>query len=196
MASRGLAAGSGDLLGQRVGHRLGDERLAAAGRAVEQHALRRAQLVLAEQVGVQERQLDGVADLLDLPGQATDVARTRRPAPPPAPGPRPRPSAPARRRSRPCESTSRESPASAASPSAVRRARRPAPRRRARRPGRAIGVRRLGEHLAQRARPRRCARSRRASTTVSASFSRTDWPRRSVAARPRAKPPPASGGRR
>ena len=63
----------GHLLGQRVGDRLGDQRLAAAGRAVEQDALRRPQLVLAEQVGVQERQLDGVADLLDLPRQATDV---------------------------------------------------------------------------------------------------------------------------
>src|SRR3712207_6878202 len=51
-----------------------NERLAAAGRAVEQDALGRAQLVLAEQVGVQERQLDGVADLLDLQGQPTDVA--------------------------------------------------------------------------------------------------------------------------
>ena len=69
-----LAAGQRDLLGQRVGHRLGDQRLAAAGRAVEQHTLRRPQLVLAEQVGVQERQLDGVPDLLDLPGQAADVA--------------------------------------------------------------------------------------------------------------------------
>src|SRR4051794_25278096 len=71
---RVLPAHRGDLLGQRVGHRLGDQRLAAAGRAVEQDPLRRAQLVLAEQVGVQERQLDGVADLLDLPGQAADVA--------------------------------------------------------------------------------------------------------------------------
>ncbi len=70
---RVVAADGGHLLGQRVGHRLGDERLAAAGRAVEQHALGRAQLVLAEQLGVQERQLHGVADLLDLPEQATDV---------------------------------------------------------------------------------------------------------------------------
>ena len=69
-----VPAHRGDLLGQRVGHRLGDQRLAAAGRAVEQHALRRPQLVLAEQLGVQERQLDGVADLLDLPEQAADVA--------------------------------------------------------------------------------------------------------------------------
>ena len=63
----------GDLLGQRVGDRLGDERLAAAGRAVEQHALRRPQLVLAEQVGVQVGQLDGVADLLDLALQPADA---------------------------------------------------------------------------------------------------------------------------
>ena len=32
------------------------------------------QLVLPEQFGVQERQLDGVSDRLDLPGQAADVA--------------------------------------------------------------------------------------------------------------------------
>jgi len=32
-----------------------------------------AQLVLAEQVGVQERQLDGVANALDLLGQTRDV---------------------------------------------------------------------------------------------------------------------------
>ena len=43
------------------------------GRAVEQDALRRLEPVLTEQVGVQERQLDGVADLLDLRGQAADV---------------------------------------------------------------------------------------------------------------------------
>ena len=61
------------LLGQRVGHGLGDQRLAAAGRAVQQHALRRLQAVLLEQLGVQERQLHGVADLLDLLGQPADV---------------------------------------------------------------------------------------------------------------------------
>ena len=32
------------------------------------------QLVLPEQLGVQERQLDGVSDRLDLPGQPADVA--------------------------------------------------------------------------------------------------------------------------
>src|SRR4051794_11814935 len=63
----------GDLLGERVGDRLGDQRLAAARRAIEQDALRRLQLVLEEQVLVQERQLDRVADLLDLVAQATDV---------------------------------------------------------------------------------------------------------------------------
>ena len=40
-----------DLLGQRVGDRLGDEGLAAARRTVEQDALRRLQLVLEEQPG-------------------------------------------------------------------------------------------------------------------------------------------------
>ena len=68
-----LLAGLGrDLLGQRVGDRLGDQRLAAAGRAVEQHALGRLELVLLEQLGVQVGQLDRVADLLDLADQAAD----------------------------------------------------------------------------------------------------------------------------
>ena len=62
----------GDLLGQRVGDRLGDQRLAAAGRAVEQDALRRLQLVLGEQLLVQERQLDGVPDGLDLGAETAD----------------------------------------------------------------------------------------------------------------------------
>ena len=62
-----------DLLGQRVGDRLGDQRLAAAGRAVEQHALGRLELVLHEQLGVQVGQLDGVADRLDLAEQPTDL---------------------------------------------------------------------------------------------------------------------------
>jgi len=61
------------LLGEGVRHRLGDERLAAAGRAVEQDALRRTELVLLVEVGVKVGQLDGVADLLDLPSEAADV---------------------------------------------------------------------------------------------------------------------------
>ena len=68
-----LSAGLGDLLRERVGDRLGDERLTATGRTVEQHTLRRPQRVLVEQVLVEERQLDGVTDLLDLPPEATDV---------------------------------------------------------------------------------------------------------------------------
>ena len=68
-----VAADLGHLLGQRVGHRLGDQCLTAAGRAVQQHALGRAQRVLPVQLLVQERQLNGVADLLDLPDQTTDV---------------------------------------------------------------------------------------------------------------------------
>ena len=43
------------------------------GRAVEQDALRRLQLVLVEQVGVEVRQLDRVLDLLDLVVEAADV---------------------------------------------------------------------------------------------------------------------------
>ncbi len=71
-AAVALAALLLDLLGQRVGDRLGDQRLAAAGRPVEQHAFRRFELVLGEQVLVQERQLDGVLDRLDLAGEAAD----------------------------------------------------------------------------------------------------------------------------
>ena len=63
----------GHLLGQRVGHRLGDERLAAAGRAVEQDALGRGQRVLGEELAVQVRQLDGVGDGLDLGVEPADV---------------------------------------------------------------------------------------------------------------------------
>ncbi len=88
----------GDLLGQRVRDRLGDQRLAAPGRAVEQDPLRRLELVLAEQVGVQVRQLDGVADLLDLRAEPADVARSRCPGPPRGRAPRPRPWGCARRR--------------------------------------------------------------------------------------------------
>ena len=71
--ARVVAADLGHLLGQRVGDSLGDQRLPATGRAVEQHAFGRAQRVLAVELLVQERQLDGVADLLDLPAQPTDV---------------------------------------------------------------------------------------------------------------------------
>src|ERR1043166_2295583 len=68
-----LAALLGDLLGQVVGHGLGDHGLAAAGRAVEQHALRRRQLVLLVVVGVQVRQLDGVLDRVDLGTETADI---------------------------------------------------------------------------------------------------------------------------
>ncbi len=68
-----FAGAFGGAGGQRVGHRLGDERLAAARRAVEQDALGRLQAVFAVQVRVQERQFHGVADLFDLRAQAADV---------------------------------------------------------------------------------------------------------------------------
>ena len=61
------------LLGQGVGHRLGDQRLAATGRAVEQDALGSGELVLHEQLPVQERQLHGVGDGLDLIVEAAHV---------------------------------------------------------------------------------------------------------------------------
>src|SRR5205809_741188 len=68
-----LAALLGDLLGEVVGDGLGDHGLAAAGRAVEQHALGRRELVLLVIVGVEVGQLDGVFDGLDLVGEAADV---------------------------------------------------------------------------------------------------------------------------
>ena len=68
-----LAALLGDLLGEVVGHGLGDHGLAAAGRAVEQHALGRRELVLLVVVGVEVRQLDGVLDRLDLVAEAADL---------------------------------------------------------------------------------------------------------------------------
>ena len=72
-ASLALADLVGDLLGEAVGDRLGDQRLATAGRAVEQDALRGRQAVLGEQLLVEERQLDGVGDLLDLGVEPADV---------------------------------------------------------------------------------------------------------------------------
>jgi len=62
-----------EVAARRVGDSLGDHGLAAAGRAVQQHALWRAQPELAEQFPVAEGQLDGVPDLLDLRTQAADV---------------------------------------------------------------------------------------------------------------------------
>lgn len=70
---RGLTGDLGDLLGQRVGDGLGDERLAAAGRAVEQDALRRTEFVLLEEVRVEVRELDRVADQFDLVAQTADL---------------------------------------------------------------------------------------------------------------------------
>src|SRR5262249_46218941 len=68
-----LAALLGDLLGEVVGDGLGDHGLAAAGRAVEQHALGRRELVLLVVIGVEVRQLDGVLDGLDLLAETTDA---------------------------------------------------------------------------------------------------------------------------
>src|SRR3954447_503717 len=74
VAARVVApAAVGDLLGERLRDRLGDQRLAAAGRSVEQDALGRLELVLVEELGVQERQLDGIADQIDLAFEAADV---------------------------------------------------------------------------------------------------------------------------
>ena len=58
---------------ERVGDGLGDQGLATPGRAVEQDALGRLQLVLEEHVGVEVRQLDRVLDLIDLVVEPADV---------------------------------------------------------------------------------------------------------------------------
>src|SRR5712664_2818790 len=68
-----LAAGLGDLLGEVVGDGLGDHGLAAAGGAVEEHALGGRELVLLVVVGVEVGQLHGVLDGLDLVDEAADV---------------------------------------------------------------------------------------------------------------------------
>ncbi len=70
---RAVARALGYLLGQRIGHGLGNEGLAATGGAVEQDALGRGQLVLGEQVTVQEGQLDGIGYLLDLGVEPADI---------------------------------------------------------------------------------------------------------------------------
>ena len=59
--------------GQRGGDGLGDEGLAAAGWTVEQQPLGRTQPVGLEELRVSEGQLEGVADLLDLRPQSSDI---------------------------------------------------------------------------------------------------------------------------
>src|SRR5262249_910384 len=68
-----LAALFRDLLGEVVGDGLGDHGLAATGRAIEEHALGRGELVLLVVVGVEVGQLDGVLDGLDLLAEAADI---------------------------------------------------------------------------------------------------------------------------
>ena len=60
-------------LGKRAGHGLRDERLTAAGRAVEQQTLRRGQVKFVVEVLMEERQFDGVPDLLDLAPEPADL---------------------------------------------------------------------------------------------------------------------------
>ena len=56
-----------------VGDGAGDQRLAAAGRAVEQHALGRVDAQALEDLGVAERQLDDLADAVQLALEPADV---------------------------------------------------------------------------------------------------------------------------
>ena len=69
----GVAGALGHLLGQGVGHGLGDEGLAAPGRAVEEDALGGRQAVLGEELLVQVGQLDRVGDGLYLRVEPADV---------------------------------------------------------------------------------------------------------------------------
>lgn len=68
-----VALGLGHLLGERVGDGLGDERLSASGWPVEQDALGGSEFVLLEQVRVEVRQFDRIADHLDLVAQTADL---------------------------------------------------------------------------------------------------------------------------
>src|SRR5262249_9038114 len=68
-----LAALLRNLLGEIVGDGLGDHGLATAGRSVEQHALRRREMMLLVVLGVEVRELDGVLDRLDLRAEPADV---------------------------------------------------------------------------------------------------------------------------
>src|SRR2546422_7161494 len=68
-----LAAFFGDLLGEVVGDGLGDHGFAAAGGAIEEHALGRGELVLLVVVGIEVGELDGVLDGLDLIAEAADI---------------------------------------------------------------------------------------------------------------------------
>ena len=72
-ADVGVPRHLGHFLGQGVGHRLGDEGLAAAGRAVEEDALGGRELVVGEEGPMEIGQLDGVHDRLDLGVEAADV---------------------------------------------------------------------------------------------------------------------------
>ena len=64
-----MMPGERTVTGQGVGDGLGDQGLAAAGRAVEQDALGRAQLMLVEDLRVEVGKLDRVAQDLDLIAQ-------------------------------------------------------------------------------------------------------------------------------
>src|SRR5262249_58297459 len=63
-----------ELLGQAVRYGLGDHRLAASGRAIEEDALRGPQLVLPVVLGIEVRELHGVFDGLNLRRQTAHVA--------------------------------------------------------------------------------------------------------------------------
>ena len=70
----GIAPGElGDLAGERCCDGLGDQRLAASRRAVQQDPRRRREQVLREKFLMQERQFHRVGDLLDLLVEASDV---------------------------------------------------------------------------------------------------------------------------
>src|SRR5699024_1976763 len=63
------------LLGERICYCLRDQRLTTAGRSVEQDALWWAERIIAVELGVQERKLDGITDLRDLRIQSADILK-------------------------------------------------------------------------------------------------------------------------
>ena len=63
----------GNLLGQRVGYRLRDQRLSTSRRTVEKDSLGWSELMLAKQICMQIGQFNRIADLINLRGQSPDI---------------------------------------------------------------------------------------------------------------------------
>ena len=69
-----LGAGDGEEIGRAfIGDGAGEQGLAGAGRAVEQHALGRIDAEALEQFGVAQRQLDHLAQRVDGPAHPAEI---------------------------------------------------------------------------------------------------------------------------